>query len=159
MSSLRAKSNPFSSLTTQITEQVAALAYTQNDLQGAVVCIVSARSGGWTLPKGHIDPGHTPLQAASIEAYEEAGLIGEVHPDPIGSYEYVKTSGKRCRVEIYPMRITSVLLAWHEYPARERAWIEPIEAEHWIDNEQAATIVTEFSDALVRLIGQSRNRG
>lgn len=157
MSSLRVSRS--TSLSTQITAQVAALAYTHNEHQGPVVCIVSARSGGWTLPKGHIDPGHTAHQAATIEAFEEAGLIGDVHEDPIGSYEYVKSSGKRCRVEVFPLRVTSVLLAWAEYPARERAWIEPLEAEHWIDHPRAAAIVTEFSDTLRKWVERTRNNG
>ena len=141
----------------ELTPQAAALAWSHNELQGLVICIVSARSGGWTLPKGHIDDGHEPHQSAAIEAYEEAGLLGVVHPEPIGEYHYIKSSGKPCRVEVFRMRVTSVLAAWDEQHARQRAWIEPAEAEHWIDHPQSANIITQFSDELHRLVRATRN--
>lgn len=32
----------------------------------------------WVLPKGHIDPGETPRQAALREVREEAGVVGAI---------------------------------------------------------------------------------
>ena len=41
------------------------------------VCLVTSRTGRrWVIPKGRIDPGHTAAEAARIEAWEEAGLLG-----------------------------------------------------------------------------------
>ena len=36
--------------------------------------------------KAAIDPGHTALEAAAIEALEEAGVEGELLPRAIGSF-------------------------------------------------------------------------
>ena len=53
--------------------------------------MVTSRSGRrWVFPKGQIDPGHTPGEAALIEAWEEAGLVGTLDPEPVGSYLYEK---------------------------------------------------------------------
>lgn len=38
------------------------------------VLILRHRRGEWVFPKGHIDPGETPLQAALREVAEEAGV-------------------------------------------------------------------------------------
>ncbi len=38
------------------------------------VVIVTQRDGSWSLPKGHIDPGENPFQAALREIHEETGL-------------------------------------------------------------------------------------
>ncbi len=38
------------------------------------VLILRHRRGEWIFPKGHIDPGETPLQAALREVEEEAGV-------------------------------------------------------------------------------------
>lgn len=55
------------------------------------VCLVTSRTRRrWVIPKGKIDPGHTAADAARIEAWEGAGLIGVVGRVPLGSYEYAK---------------------------------------------------------------------
>lgn len=43
------------------------------DSQGQVL-VLRHRRGEWVFPKGHIDPGETPLQAALREVEEEAGV-------------------------------------------------------------------------------------
>ena len=41
----------------------------------------------WSLPKGHIEPGETPEDAATREVAEETGIIGRVVA-PIGTIDY-----------------------------------------------------------------------
>jgi len=130
------------------TVQAAAIAWTHEQQRGTVICLVSARSGGWTLPKGHVDPGNLPHESAAIEAYEEAGVIGEVLQPAIGFYDYTKSSGKRCRVIVFPLRVTTILDRWHEEYSRERIWIEPAEIEHWLEMPEPIRIVNEFSEHL-----------
>jgi 8-oxo-dGTP pyrophosphatase MutT (NUDIX family) len=43
-----------------------------------LLCHVTGR-GHWDLPKGRLDPGETPLQAALRETREETGLVLEAH--------------------------------------------------------------------------------
>lgn len=89
------------------------------------VCMVTSSSGRrWVLPKGLIDPGHTPGEAALLEAWEEAGLLGTLDPEPLGSYLYEKL-GRECHVLVYRMTVTEVRDVWPEKGMRERAWLAP----------------------------------
>lgn len=92
------------------------------------VCLVTSRSGRrWVIPKGQIDPGHTPPQAAAIEAWEEAGLVGTVDDDPLGSFHYVKY-GVRHHVIVYRLRVEQVKSNWPERDQRRREWVPAIDA-------------------------------
>ena len=52
--------------------------------------ITSRDTGRWVLPKGNRIKGLRSHEAASQEAYEEAGLVGIACPYAIGSYDYRK---------------------------------------------------------------------
>ena len=55
------------------------------------VCLVTSRSGKrWVIPKGCLEPGKTAGEIALQEAWEEAGIVGVLQPDPVGSYLYDK---------------------------------------------------------------------
>src|SRR6476661_5767153 len=56
---------------------------------GRVGMVTSSSGRRWVVPKGLIDGGHTAGEAALIEAWEEAGLVGVLGRDPVGSYLYV----------------------------------------------------------------------
>ena len=87
------------------------------------ICLVSARRGkGLVVPKGHLDPGRTAEQMALQEAWEEAGLIGILHPQPIGSYRYEK-AGQRFEVVMFLMDVTTVGKNWPECCCRSRHWL------------------------------------
>lgn len=88
-----------------------------------LVCLVTSRDGmRWVLPKGHIEDGHTPAEAAAREAWEEAGLTGDVEPEPIGNYSYQKNG---CLHEVVVFRMVGVVEAnrWPEKLVRRRRWV------------------------------------
>ncbi len=92
------------------------------------LCMVTSRSRRrWVFPKGQIDPGHTPGQAALIEAWEEAGLVGAIEPEPLGNYVYEKFD-RQHHVLIYRMRVVEARVIWPEQNQRERAWVTVAEA-------------------------------
>lgn len=51
---------------------------------GAVL-LLRHRVGDWVFPKGHIDPGESPLEAALREVEEEAGVEASC-PDPTRTF-------------------------------------------------------------------------
>lgn len=51
-----------------------------------MVLVVNQRGTTWSLPKGHIDPGEDPLQAASREITEEAGVTDLHLAQTLGAY-------------------------------------------------------------------------
>lgn len=97
-------------------------------VRGGRVCLVTSRSGKrWVIPKGMIDPGHTPAEAAAVEAWEEAGLTGELGAEPVGRYQYEKY-GTTHDVAVYPLAVTAVANDWPERRQRRREWVTPAEA-------------------------------
>jgi 8-oxo-dGTP pyrophosphatase MutT (NUDIX family) len=97
-------------------------------IQDGRLCMVTSSSGRrWVLPKGVIDPGHTPGQAALVEAWEEAGLAGVIESDPVGSYVYEKLDREH-HVLVYRMTVTEARDDWPERGLRDRAWLTAEEA-------------------------------
>jgi 8-oxo-dGTP pyrophosphatase MutT (NUDIX family) len=105
------------------------------------VCLVTSSSGKrWVFPKGLIDPGHTAGQAALIEAWEEAGLIGTLDETPLGSYSYQKY-GLDHQVLVFRMIVSEVHDAWPEKSLRERVWLSMEEAAQRVDEPQLQALV------------------
>jgi 8-oxo-dGTP pyrophosphatase MutT (NUDIX family) len=102
-------------------------------LRGGKVCLVtSSRGRRWVLPKGTVETGWTPAECAVQEAWEEAGLVGDLDPDSVGAYVYEK-DGRAHHVTVYRVSVTQVLDSWPECELRRRAWLTPAEALWRID--------------------------
>jgi 8-oxo-dGTP pyrophosphatase MutT (NUDIX family) len=87
----------------------------------------------WGLPKGLIDEGETPAEAALREAQEETGLQVEmVRPLDVIEYWYVKPGPAAVRVHkfvhFFLMRPTGGDPGLHDDETEEVAILEPAEA-------------------------------
>ncbi len=92
------------------------------------VCLVRSSSGRrWVVPKGRIERGDTAAETALKEAWEEAGLKGIVHEEPLGNYHYEKC-GRLCHVTVFLMEVTQAATAWPESTWRSRRWFRPAQA-------------------------------
>ncbi len=60
-----------------------------------LVVSTTGRPGEWTFPKGHIEPGELPEQAAMREIREEAGIVVALAA-PIGITSYMKGPDSDC---------------------------------------------------------------
>jgi 8-oxo-dGTP pyrophosphatase MutT (NUDIX family) len=95
---------------------------------GGQVGLVTSSSGNrWVVPKGHLEPDKTAGQVALQEAWEEAGLVGVLRPEPVGSYLYGKFNNVY-HVIVFVMDVTEAAADWPERSVRERVWVEPAEA-------------------------------
>lgn len=99
---------------------------------GRVCLVTSSSRRRWVVPKGQIDSGHTPREAALAEAWEEAGLVGAIDPEPLGSYAYEKL-GREMFVLVYRLVVTEVRDEWPERGLRTRVWLPLDEALDRID--------------------------
>jgi 8-oxo-dGTP pyrophosphatase MutT (NUDIX family) len=89
---------------------------------GNQVCLVTSRNGKrLVIPKGCLEPGKTSGEIALQEAWEEAGLVGLLQADPIGSYLYEKDA-RNHHVLVYLMQVTQVAEVWPEGAWRARSW-------------------------------------
>jgi 8-oxo-dGTP pyrophosphatase MutT (NUDIX family) len=101
--------------------------------QNGRLCMVTSRGGRrWVFPKGQIEPGHTPGEAALLEAWEEAGLVGSLEPEPVGSYIYEK-DGCTHHVLLFMMRVSEIREVWPERGFREREWVTVFDAINRVD--------------------------
>jgi 8-oxo-dGTP pyrophosphatase MutT (NUDIX family) len=106
----------------RVYQQAAVIPYRIRKERVEVALVTSSRGKRWILPKGWVDEGERPRDAAIREAEEEAGLRGIVPRRPLGRYLYVNGEG-RCRVDVYVMRVTDVRERWLEDSLRRRRWM------------------------------------
>ena len=92
-------------------------------LRNGKACIItSSNVKRWVIPKGLIEPGQTAGETALQEAWEEAGLVGVLHPEPVGSYLYEKY-GNTYHVIVFVMDVTDAAQDWPERTVRQRSWV------------------------------------
>ncbi|MEP0314148.1 NUDIX hydrolase [Hyphomonas sp.] len=110
-----------------------------------ILLITSRTRGRWIVPKGWLVKGRSPAQSAAQEAFEEAGIIGQIHSRPLGEYRYTKVggdrSGERCRVTLFGFRVQGTLINWPEQHERQRRWLSLGDAARTIDEPDLARLV------------------
>jgi 8-oxo-dGTP pyrophosphatase MutT (NUDIX family) len=110
-------------------------------LRNGQVCLVSSRSGKrWVVPKGCQEPGKSAAEIALDEAWEEAGLLGLLAPEPVGSYVYEK-DGLLCYVVVFLLTVTDEVTSYPEAGLRERVWLPVSQALTRIDELSLRDII------------------
>jgi|SRR4051812_44132810 8-oxo-dGTP pyrophosphatase MutT (NUDIX family) len=100
--------------------QVAVIAVRRNGVPE--LCLIRRKdSDKWGIPKGFIDPGDSPEEAALTEAFEEAGLRGHIVGSRVGTYDYEKR-GAPFTVALFVMEVLEEQEKWREMRFRERRW-------------------------------------
>jgi 8-oxo-dGTP pyrophosphatase MutT (NUDIX family) len=103
--------------------QAAALA-----IRDGKVCMVSSRNRRrWVIPKGLIEKGQSASDAALAEAWEEAGLIGHIENQSLGTFIYTKNNLEH-HVTVYAMTVAAERDEWPEGELRKREWVSVDEA-------------------------------
>lgn len=126
--------------------QAGALAWREG-LRELEIVLVTARRGGWTIPKGHIEPGDSARRTAQMECYEEAGVLGVAWPTPLGAYTYVKPSGVGpCVVSVFALEVGQVLNDWPEASERERRWVVLGEAAGLVPSPDLARLIRRLPE-------------
>ncbi len=128
--------------------QVAALPFVRQKDGLQVLLVTSRETGRLVLPKGWTEKGMKDSAAAALEAFEEAGVKGNVSGKPIGSYNYTKIIGPGfalpCMVEVYPLEVKKHMKDWPEKSQRERLWMSPSEAANRVAEPALAEILRRF---------------
>jgi len=131
-------------------KQIAALPYVETVDGRLVLLITTRRLGRWTIPKGWPKPGMADHELAAREAFEEAGIEGEMSAQPIGTFLYLKRlhlfSWARCSVEVYPLNANCQHLSWPEMATRRMRWVAPGKAASMVRERQLARVLRAFVD-------------
>ena len=114
-----------------------------------ILLITSRETRRWVIPKGWPMPGHSAAESAAQEAYEEAGVRGQMAAQAIGHYGYSKRlrgrAKKRFRVDVFGMEVTEVLDLWPEAHERTRQWLSPADAAAHVDEPELAALIRTFA--------------
>ncbi|MGC9418885.1 MAG: NUDIX hydrolase [Rhodovulum sp.] len=131
--------------------QIAALPV-QWDGKGAlrVLMVTSRGTGRWVMPKGWRIDADRPWETARIEALEEAGAVGQVGTDPIGTYRYDKLlddgTSVPCEVVVFPMLVDRLKRDWKERHERKRRWFKAKAAASRVDEPDLAALLRRLAD-------------
>ncbi|GGF38370.1 NTP pyrophosphohydrolase [Aliidongia dinghuensis] len=96
-----------------------------------VLVLTTAKTGRWGIPKGRVEPQFGFAENAAREAFEEAGVLGEVAPVASGCYRTMKrvhAVETMIEVWVYLMKVTEVLKEFPEKGRREVKWVSADEA-------------------------------
>lgn len=136
-------------------EQAAAIPFRRRKDIWEFCLITSIRRGKWGFPKGMIDPGETFVETALKEAYEEAGLHGEIVGEPLGNYEYGKW-GLWLNVTVVLMDVTRTDDEWDEQHMRRRRWVNEDKARKLLEKPELHDLLDVATERIFAL-SDSRN--
>jgi 8-oxo-dGTP pyrophosphatase MutT (NUDIX family) len=108
--------------------QYGALPYRISKGRGAEFVLVTSReTHRWIIPKGWPKNNKSPHHSAAHEAFEEAGVLGNVGRRSVGSFFYKKRlkSGRcvECEVHVFPLEVTRQKKEWPERQQRRVKWL------------------------------------
>jgi two-component system phosphate regulon sensor histidine kinase PhoR len=114
-----------------------------------VLLITSRETRRWVVPRGNPIPGRSPTESAAQEAFEEAGILGPVDPDPVGRYFYRKRRRNGAvlpaEVRLFRMRVAEERDDWPEKGERERRWFAPQEAAAAVAESELAELIRSLA--------------
>ncbi|MEQ8697500.1 MAG: NUDIX hydrolase [Bauldia litoralis] len=132
-------------------QQVATLPFVPLEGTVSVLLVSSRRRHRWIVPKGWPVKNLSLPEAAANEAAEEAGVVGFVHPEPVGSYLYRKfmDSGYEvpCHVFVYPILVVQHSLDWPERGERKLKWCSLEKAAKLVDDKQLGELLGELAES------------
>ena len=130
-------------ITTPTIPQSAVIPYRIQDKKLEILLITSSGGKRWIIPKGMIEIFMKPHYSAAKEAWEEAGVVGEVSETPIGTYSYKKL-GCNFLVDVFLLRVETVFKDWPEAKIRKREWLSLPKAINRIQEAELKQILQEF---------------
>lgn len=130
-------------------QQYAALPCKAGEAGTQMLLVTSRETGRWVLPKGWPKKRQSGAAVAALEAFEEAGLKGDILPHAIGAYHYFKRMADgtqlACIVDVFPLRVVEILDDWPERAQRQRRWCGFAEAATLVAEAELATLLRHLA--------------
>ncbi|WP_414579058.1 NUDIX hydrolase [Anabaena sp. CCY 9402-a] len=111
----------------KVLKQSGVIPYRVKNGRVEILLITTRDRQRWVMPKGGIVNGMTPPASAAKEAWEEAGVIGQVDGNKLGTYKYRKR-GKIYCVKMYLLPVDIVSSNYPEASTRYRRWLDAKQA-------------------------------
>jgi 8-oxo-dGTP pyrophosphatase MutT (NUDIX family) len=128
--------------------QYAALPWRRAKGTVELLLITTTSTRSWIVPKGWPVEGLSPSECAAQEAFEEAGIEGDVTSELLGSFRRHKErkSGEvlLCTVYVFPMEVTRQHESWPEKNIRQARWCSVGEALARIKDPGLRRLIVKF---------------
>jgi 8-oxo-dGTP pyrophosphatase MutT (NUDIX family) len=126
--------------------QYGALPYRMSNGRRAEFMLVTSReTRRWIIPKGWPKKGKSPHRSAAREAFEEAGVLGAVGRQPVGSFSYekrLKNGGSvECEVHVFPLEVRCQRKEWPEKEERRIKWLSASKAAEKVKDPVLSKII------------------
>jgi 8-oxo-dGTP pyrophosphatase MutT (NUDIX family) len=135
--------------------QFAALCYRfrKKSAMPEMLLITSRDTGRWVIPKGWPMENRASHEVAAREAWEEAGVKGQVSPDSIGSYRYDKRMSHGLKlsvvVKVYPLVVFDMAKRFPEKGSRRLEWMSFTEAAGNVAEPSLRTLILDYQTRLL----------
>lgn len=130
--------------------QSGALPFRRAEGQYEVLLVTTRRSGSWTLPRGIVEPGLSPEASAVKEAWEEAGVKGELAQGL--QQDLALNRWKRtCAFTLYLLAVNEEFRHWPEEQVRRRKWIPQGGIGGFIKNRELSGAAAGLLDQLATM--------
>lgn len=127
-------------------EQAGVIAHRRNGRGIEILLVTSRSSGRWIIPKGNIESHLGPRESAAMEAFEEGGIKGYVHPHPLGVYEH--GNDERRPLLVFRMEVRQELDDWPERHERERRWVTPADAMQAVEEDGLKELIAQVVEII-----------
>jgi 8-oxo-dGTP pyrophosphatase MutT (NUDIX family) len=116
------------------------IVYRSNGADLEILLVTAKRTpNAWIFPKGHIEPGETPEQAALREVEEEAGVVGELEA-VVGAPVVFDTPNERVRVQYFLIRMIAESAGTD---GRAKRWLPFDDAERTLTYDNTRGVLRE----------------
>lgn len=108
--------------------------------EGLVLLVKNIKTGSWSFPKGHVDPGEDFLETAKREVHEESGISRLRFIEELGAY-------KRKGSAIYKPEMKTIHLFLFRTAQSKLKPIDPENPEaKWVPKDKVAGSLTYKED-------------
>lgn len=136
--------------------QYGAVCWRMNRGKVEVLLITSRDTGRWVIPKGWPMQQRSPAEAASQEAWEEAGVRGHVADDAVGNFNYTKVMtpqrSVQCAVQVFALRVSELANKFPEKKERRRKWFVADKAARKVQEPELRNLLEVLRDQLHEVI-------
>ncbi len=130
--------------------QFAALCHRKGKKGLEILLITSRDTGRWVIPKGWPIEGKQAPEVALQEAFEEAGVKGQVETGSVGTYTYPKKlkSGMitDCKVQVHSVAVSDIVDDFPEAHERKRKWETPDVAAQLVAEPELQQLILNFAE-------------
>tara|TARA_Y100000741_G_scaffold364745_1_gene356792 strand:+ start:2098 stop:2526 length:429 start_codon:yes stop_codon:yes gene_type:complete len=130
-----------------IKHKIGVIPFRTKGSQTAILFVTSQTRGRWILPKGKLKSDENHEDGCKREAFEEAGVKGEVLTDfPITTLitKSIKGRIEKSPVTYYPFIVHKQLDEWPEKQKRERHWALIEDVSKVVSREDYLSLINQF---------------